>query len=146
MNSRKTYILPRLHTGIFILIILFSLNSCARNISFLTSSIVPAARGDVKYKKDKNDNWVIKISISDLAESSRLQPSKLTYIVWMVADGVFAKNVGQLNSSKGFLSKQLKATLTTISPTKPTKVFITAEDDARIQYPGPLIVLSTETF
>ena len=146
MKPKKTYILTNFYTGIFIVIILFSLNSCARNISFLNSSVVPAARGDVKYKKDKNDNWIIKVSISDLAESSRLQPAKQTYIVWMVAKEGTAKNAGQLNSSKGFMSKQLKASLTTISTTKPTKVFITAEDDARTQYPGPFIILSTERF
>ncbi len=147
MKPKRSTSLPgNFFTGIFIVIILFSFNSCAKNISFLTSSVVPAARGEVEYKKDKNDNWIIKVSLSDLAESSRLQPSKLTYIVWMIANEEIAKNVGQLNSSKSFMSKQLKATLTTISPTKPTKVFITAEDDASTQYPGPLIVLSTDRF
>jgi hypothetical protein len=143
---RSTSFLRNLYTGISILIIVFLFNSCAKNISFLTSSVVPAARGEVEYKKDKNENWIIKVSLTDLAESTRLQPSKLTYIVWMVANEEYAKNVGQLNSEKGFMSKQLKATLTTISPTKPTKVFITAEDDAGTQYPGPLIVLTTERF
>lgn len=79
MKPKRSTSLPgNFFTGIFIVIILFSFNSCAKNISFLTSSVVPAARGEVEYKKDKNDNWIIKVSISDLAESSRLQPSKLT--------------------------------------------------------------------
>jgi len=147
MKPKRSYSLPgNFFTGIFIVIILVLLNSCAKNIVFLTSSVVPAARGEVEYKKDKNDNWIIKVSITDLSESSRLQPSKLTYIVWMVTNEEYAKNVGQLNSEKGFMLKRLKASLKTISPTEPTKVFITAEDDASTQYPGPLIVLTTDRF
>jgi hypothetical protein len=126
--------------------IVFSFNSCATSVSFLNSSVVPAARGSVKVKRDSNKNYVIQISLTDLAEVSRLQPSRLTYIVWMVTDRDLTKNIGQLNSSKGFMSKQLKGSFKTVSSDKPVKIFITAEDDASIQYPGTQVVLSTERF
>ena len=140
-NIRKNIIL-----GIFAAIIVFSVNSCATSVSFLNSSVVPAAQGTVKVKTDKNKNYVIQISLSNLVESTRLQPSKLTYIVWMVTDRELTKNIGQLNSSKGFMSKALKGSFKTVSSDKPVKIFITAEDDAAIQYPGTQVVLSTDKF
>jgi hypothetical protein len=140
-NIRKNIIL-----GIFAAIFVFSVNSCATSVSFLNSSVVPAAQGKVKIKTDNNKNYVIQISLSNLAESTRLQPSKLTYIVWMVTDRELTKNIGQLNSSKGFMSKSLKGSFKTVSSDKPVKIFITAEDDASIQYPGTPVVLSTDKF
>jgi hypothetical protein len=127
------------------LVVLY-LSSCARKISFQSSSIVPAARGDVKVKKDNNNNYNIQISLSDLAEPKRLQPSKSTYVVWMETASNTTKNIGQINSSTGFLSGKLKASFETVSSTKPTKIFLTAEDDASIQYPGSQVVLSTNDF
>jgi len=142
LNDLKKNIL----LGIFAIMIVFSLSSCATSVSFLTSSVVPAARGTVKVKRDNNKNYVIQISLTDLAEASRLQPSKLTYIVWMITDRQLTKNIGQLNSSKGFMSKQLKGSFKTVSSDKPVQIFITAEDDAGIQYPGTEVILSTEKF
>jgi hypothetical protein len=142
LNDLKKNIL----LGIFAIMIVFSLSSCATSVSFLTSSVVPAARGTVKVKRDNNKNYVIQISLTDLAEATKLQPSKLTYIVWMITDRQLTKNIGQLNSSKGFMSKQLKGSFKTVSSDKPVQIFITAEDDAGIQYPGTEVILSTEKF
>jgi hypothetical protein len=130
-------------TGIMVL---FYFSSCARKISFLTSSVVPAAEGTVKINKDKNKNYHIQISLSNLAEPNRLQPSKNTYVVWMETDDNAVKNIGQINTSTGFLSKRLKASFETVTPVKPTKIFITAEDDSNIQYPGMQVVLTTNNF
>lgn len=146
MKLKRINHLKNIFAGIFLVIILFAFNSCSQDVIFLTSSVVPAARGQVTVKRDKNNNYHVSVSLSDLAESSRLQPPKLTYIVWMVADQEIAKNIGQLNSSAGFISKRLKGNLKTVSSIKPSKVFITAEDDASTQYPGPLIVLTTDSF
>jgi hypothetical protein len=44
------------------------------------------------------------------------------------------------------ISKSLKASFQTVSSTKPNKIFITAEDDAAIQYPSAQIILSTDNF
>ena len=127
-------------------LVLLYLSSCARKINFQNSSIVPAARGDVKVKKDNNNNYSIQISLNNLAEPKRLQPSKNTYVVWMETDDNVTKNIGQINSSTGFLSGRLKASFATVSSTKPTKIFLTAEDDAGIQYPGSQVVLTTHEF
>ena len=128
------------------LMVLFYFSACARKISFLTSSIVPAAEGTVKVNKDNNKNYHIQISLSNLAEPGRLQPSKSTYVVWMETDDNAVKNIGQINTSTGFLSKKLKASFETVTPVKPTKIFLTAEDDANVQYPGMQVVLTTNHF
>jgi hypothetical protein len=60
--------------------------SCARKLVFFTSTVVPAAQGTVKVKQDKNRNYVIKVQISDMAEVSRLQGNKTTYVVCMFSD------------------------------------------------------------
>lgn len=135
----------------FVLIIasvmmLFYVSSCARKISFQPSSVVPAAQGSVKVTKDKNENYKIKISLINLAEPTRLQPSKSTYVVWMETADNRTKNIGQINSSTGFLSSKLKTDFETVSSFKPVKIFITAEDDASIRYPGMQVVLSTNNF
>ncbi len=65
---------------LLITFLIFPVTSCSKKISFLTSSVVPAARGNVKVKKANNNN-VIKIRLRDLAEVGRLQSEKNTYIV-----------------------------------------------------------------
>ncbi|HLG39602.1 MAG TPA: hypothetical protein VI461_08030 [Chitinophagaceae bacterium] len=127
-------------------VMIFMFSSCARKITFLPSTVVPAAEGFVKVNKDKNNNYVIKIELINLAEPNKLQPPKKTYVVWMDANQELTKNLGQINSSSSLLSQKLKASFETVSPVKPTKIFITAEDDASIQYPGWQIILSTNSF
>jgi len=127
-------------------VIIISLTACAKKISFQNSSVVPAARGTVKVKKDKNSNYSIDVSLYNLAEVTRLDPPKQTYVVWMETEGQRTKNIGQIRSAQTMISKKLKASLQTVSSFKPVKIFITAEDDADIQYPGTQIILSTDSF
>lgn len=121
-------------------------NSCARKTNFQTSSVVPAARGSVKVKKDDNNNYVIKMKMTGLAEAKRLEPAKQVYVVWMETDDHAIKNLGQINSNSSLLSKTLKASFETVSPFKPIKIFITAEDKADVAYPDTQVVLSTSNF
>jgi hypothetical protein len=107
---------------------------------------VPAARGDVQVNKDKNMNYVIHVHISELAEVSRLSPPKQSYVIWMVTDQDITKNIGKLNSKMGGMSQQLNASFETVSAFKPNKIFITAEDDASVQFPNTQIILSTDSF
>lgn len=131
---------------ILALLLLSSLASCSKKINFLTSSVVPAARGYVKINNDRNKNYAIQIQLLELAEVQRLQPPKQTYVIWMVTDQDISKNIGQLKSSTGMLSKQLKASFKTVSSFKPSQFFITAEDDSNVQFPGTQVVISTEKF
>nr|MBP7239354.1 hypothetical protein [Saprospiraceae bacterium] len=87
----------------------------------------------------------IEIKIRNLAEVDRLTPVKETYVIWMVTEKGVAENIGRLKSSNGFLSKKLKATFTTTISSKPTKIYITAEDDPAIEYSFAAEVLSTAT-
>ncbi|MFY8069218.1 MAG: hypothetical protein ACOVMG_03895 [Flavobacterium sp.] len=126
--------------------IAISISSCSKKIAFLNSSVVPAARGDVQVHKDKNMNYVINVHISELAEVSRLSPPRQFYIIWMVTDQDITKNIGKLNSKMGGISQQLNASFETVSAFKPNKIFITAEDDASVQFPNSQIILSTDSF
>jgi hypothetical protein len=124
----------------------FLFTSCSKKISFLNSSVVPAASGTVKVGKDKNQNYLINLDISNLAEVGRLTPPGKTYIVWMEAAKNTAKNIGQIASSTRTFSNKLEASFESISPIKPTKIFITAEDNASVQYPSDQVVLTTNRF
>ncbi len=126
--------------------IIFVLFSCARKTGFQTSTVVPAARGDVKVKKDDNKNYQIKIKISGLAEPNRLDPAKQNYVVWLESENHTINNLGRITSSSNLLSKSLKASFETVSSVKPIKIFLTAEDDASVQYPGTQVILTTGNF
>ena len=137
--------LKNVFLGICSTMILFLFVSCLSKKVFLTSSVVPAARGFVQIKKDNNRNYVIRVQIENLAEAGRLDPSKKTYVVWMETAQAQTKNIGQIKSSTSLLSKKLKASFETVTSDKPTKIFITAEDDGSTQYPG-LLIISTNNF
>lgn len=132
--------------GIIMTFSLSSLSSCAtKKTSFLASSVAPAAQGTVTVKQDDNKNYVIKVELSNLAPSTRLSPPMNAYIVWMEASDNSTKNLGQLNTSEKFMSKNLKASFETVSGTKPVKIFITAENEVNAQYPDlSRVVLTTD--
>jgi anti-sigma-K factor RskA len=125
---------------------IITLASCTSKYAFQTSPTVPAARGDVKVKKDGNNNYLIKVSVSNLAEVKRLQQGKESYVVWMVSDEDVTKNLGQINSSSSMLSSKLKASFQAVSSAKPHRIFITAEENGATTYPGNTIILSTDKF
>lgn len=132
--------------GIVTSMMIVSFTSCATKAVFSTTSVAPAAEGQVKIKRDNNENYVIKISVTNLVEVERLHPPKQTYVVWMLTDKENTENIGQLNSSKGFLSKQLNASFETVSSSKPIEIYITAENDGSTGYPSDQIVLKTNRF
>jgi hypothetical protein len=121
----------------------FLISSCASTMNFTNSPIVPAAEGKAKIKKDKNDNYIVDIEVVNLADAKKLSPPKNTYVVWMETEGNQAKNIGQIQPSTGLLSKTWKGELKATSTSKPTKIYITAEDDGNTQFPGMQTVLMT---
>lgn len=122
---------------------MFAFGSCSTKAIFLSSEVVPAAQGSVTIKEDGNKNYTIKIQISNLADSKSLTPPKNVYIVWLLPESSTPKNIGQIVSSKGKMSSKLKASFQSVSSYKPSKIFITAEDDANVQYPYSEVVLTT---
>jgi hypothetical protein len=124
----------------------FSASAQKKKVSFNNSTIVPGAEGTVKVKKDKNGNYNIDIEIVNLADSKKLTPSRKVYVVWMETHEKGVKNIGQVHSSSSMLSKTKKASITTVSPFKPIRIFITAEDDGGTEEPGDVVVLTTDTF
>ena len=136
-----------LSRNLFFLALVASLaTSCSRKVSFLTSTVVPAAQGKVKIKRDDNKNFRIQMEIENLTQSDRLQPPRKAYVVWMTGDDNSVKNMGQVTTSSGLLSSKLEASFETVSPIRPKRIFITAEDDFAISYPGSQLVLTTDIF
>ncbi|HRZ97849.1 MAG TPA: hypothetical protein P5084_09840 [Paludibacter sp.] len=125
------------------IIVLLSFSSCAVKSHFLNSEIAPAAQGTVQVKIDKNKNYLIKIELSNLSPSTRLTPPKEAYVVWMVNVDNAINNLGQLNSTTNFMSKNLDASFETVSASKPYKIMITAENDVSTQYPSLSEVILT---
>ncbi len=124
------------------LFLLVTLVSCGKKITFMTSEIAPAARGNVDVKKDKNNNYRVELKISYLAEPDRLSPAKNTYVVWMVTD----ENDTPINLGQIVSSSKLNVKFETVTSSKPKRIFVTAENDASIQYPGNMLVLETDNF
>ena len=54
-----------------IFIAALTFNSCAKKMTFGTSSVVPAAEGSVKVKSDKNKNTTIDLKVERLADPKR---------------------------------------------------------------------------
>lgn len=127
----------------FTLLLAFALESCTPKMNFMASSVVPAANGEVKVKKDKNDNFVINVDVLNLAPPDRLTPPQQAYVVWMEASQNVTKKLGLLKPSSGVLSKALKASLSAPAVSEPVRVFVTAERDAEVPYPAGIEVLTT---
>jgi hypothetical protein len=79
---------------VLMLTMMISIISCSQEVPFLTSPVVPSAEGTVKIKKDKNNNYVIALSVMRLADPARLTPPKVAYIVWMETEKNEVKNIG----------------------------------------------------
>jgi len=102
-------------SAMVLMFITLATTSCNKKIMFQNSAVVPAAKGYVKVSKDHNNNYVVSVTITDLAEVKRLQPPKQTYIVWLVSNEQNTKNVGQIISNSSTLSSRLKANFETTS-------------------------------
>jgi len=125
-------------------IVVFLFTACAKKFSFSNSPIVPGAKGQVAVKKDNNNNYIMKIHTVNLTPPKNLTPARNVYVVWMEGNDGSIKNLGQLKPSTSLLSKTFKGDLKATTTSKPKRIFITAEDEGNIEYPGSSLVLSTE--
>lgn len=131
--------MKRVRNFIFPLALAVLLSACASSMNFQTSSVVPAASGKVKVKRDKNRNYTVDVDVQNLAPADRLTPPQRHYIVWMESDQNTIRKLGLLEPS----SNRLNASLTASAVAEPTRVFITAEGTPDIQYPAGTEVLAT---
>lgn len=140
---KTNYLVQKLLLFLVLYFVLFlTFTFCSKKIQFENSNVVPAARGDVSVKKDKNNNYNIKMEVSYLAEPERLQPPKKYYVVWLSSsDNQIPLNIGQIVGTS-----ILHVKFESVSSSKPKRIFITAEDDASTQYPGQYVVLETDKF
>ncbi|MGZ8558745.1 MAG: hypothetical protein ACXWWC_10440 [Chitinophagaceae bacterium] len=98
MYSLQLLIFNKINILLPVIALTIMLGSCARKMSFSSSSIVPAARGTVKLKTDKNNNHSIDVDVLHLAPPDRLTPARKVYVVWIVTENNGTQNVGQLKS------------------------------------------------
>ncbi len=108
------------------------LASCATVTKFPVSPIVPAADGVAKIKKDKNNNYVIDLSITHLANPGRLNPPRKYYVVWMTTEQGNPINLGMLATNS-----KSKAFLRSVTSSRPTQIFVTTENAGNVNWPGP---------
>jgi hypothetical protein len=107
------------------------MTSCYSTARFPVSNSVPAAEITAKKKQDKNQNYVIELTASNLAEASRLNPPMNNYSVWIVVDNGTTKNVGQLTNENA-----KKVVLKAVTPFNVREIFITAEEQGNLSYPA----------
>ena len=122
-------------------LIAFWFTSCSNKAFFLQSSVLPAATGYVDVSRDKSENYKIKIDLKNFAGADRLDPSNLTYVVWMVTSRDATVNIGRISTNNS-----LNASFETISSFRPVKIFITAEELENARYPGSMVVMTTDRF
>jgi hypothetical protein len=130
-------------TGFLIVIFLIS---CSTKVSFDANSMVPGAKGTVKVKKDRNDNYHINLEVINLARPKELAIPKDAYLVWMQTKEKDVTKLGQLKVSSSLFSKTVKGSLSGTAPKRPSRVFITAEDKANVDEPSNYVVLNTRDF
>jgi hypothetical protein len=106
--------------------------------------VVPAATGSVKIKKVDNGDYHITVKVLNLAPAKRLRPAREVYVVWIEINRNSVKNLGMIKSSSGLFSNTLKGQMEATVPVKPTSVFITAEDNEYVRYPGNQLILKTK--
>lgn len=116
---------------IIITSLLFLLASCGTAVKFPVSDVAPAADITATVKKDKQNNYAIKVTADNLASVERLSPPMETYVVWIVTSENGINNIGQLQNKNA-----KKATLKTLSVHQPLEIFITAESDGTVSYPS----------
>ena len=159
MTADRYTPLKKIVLSISAALLFLCLFSCAKKTTAVTktetsprvetaaTTTTPENKGQVQIKRDVNSNYVIQINLRELEEINKLEPaSKKAYIVWMNADKQMTKSLGQINSNSGWLSDKSKASFEAVSEFKPTKVFITEEDDATAKKPGIKIIWSTNRF
>src|SRR5690242_18398495 len=94
LTTMKNFTFPLSLRSLIMICSILLLSSCSKKLHFATSTVVPAAEGVVKYKKDNNNNYAIDVKIRNLADPKKLTPSRNTYILWMETEQSNVQNIG----------------------------------------------------
>lgn len=108
----------------------------ASDVRLTADSSVPGAVGKAHLSKDKNGNLRVKLDVYHLARPSSLTPAKQTYVVWFEPKGKSAENQGQLQ-----VNKKLEGKFETTTSYADFDIFVTAEDNPRVETPSEPKVL-----
>lgn len=108
----------------------------AKSFHMTSTSIVPAAAGEINVDKEKDGNIQVHVEVEHLAKPSKLSPPANTYVVWLQEADSQPHSLGQLKVGDD-LKGELKATTTL----KNFRVFITAETDSQTRVPSDQMVL-----
>jgi hypothetical protein len=124
-------------TLIFTLLVVLS--ACSNKTNFPVSSTTPAADITAKKSVDNQNNYVLKITAENLADTDRLNPPGSSYSVWIRTKEHGARNVGQLN-----VTNAQKTSFKTLTPFDFDEVFITVENQGDLTYPRGVEISRTK--
>jgi hypothetical protein len=117
-------------------VISLALLAVADEVKLKPGALNPAADGRLNIEHDRNGNTVLTLEVKHLAKPTSLSPPKTAYVVWLQAEGKDPEPVGVLEVNND-LEGKLKAT----TPYKRFDLFVTAEDNPRIERPsGPEVL------
>lgn len=115
--------------------------ACSKKVVFPDSKALPGADVVLTMEKSKNNNFELELEFENLAKPERLTPPKKNYVVWLVTERHGTLNIGNLR-----VSNRNKASLVTVTPYKPIRVFVTGEDKQDVIFPSSHVVLNSEEF
>jgi hypothetical protein len=110
----------------------------AKKYHMTSTSIVPAAAGEINVDKEKDGNIQVHVEVEHLAKPGKLTPPANTYVVWLQEADSQPHSLGQLK-----VGDDLKGELKASTPFNNFKVFITAETDSQTRIPSDQVVLRT---
>lgn len=108
----------------------------ADDVKMRSSQVDPSAEARVTYHTDRNGNTTVELSAHHLAPPDQLTPPKTTYVVWIQRPGRDPENLGALK-----VNEHQEGTIHATTPYKQFDVFVTAEDNDRVQTPSTVEVL-----
>lgn len=117
------------------------ITSCAQRVVFPDSASLPGADAVLKINENKNNNYELELEVKNIAKPNRLTPPRNNYIVWLETASHGTVNIGNLR-----VSDKNRASMVTVTPYKPIRVFISAEDRQDVIFPSSQIVLNSEEF
>lgn len=101
-----------------------------RKFPLTTTPVVPAAKGEINAKVDRNGNTDIDLKLEHMAKATSLTPPATTYVVWFQESDDPPKAAGELK-----VGDNLKAEFKTTTRMKNFRVFGTAESDPLTREP-----------